>query len=130
MEENDLYPTSEFPLINTLKPKFRLGQVLLSDTIRHSRSDDHEDFRQLPSVTKILQATMSVENRLKLQIWEEKMIAKMGREAFDNMKALTFKRGHRLHNAIGKINGNSIVGRGGINLRKPYKYRLEHIAWF
>ena len=103
VHENMKYPSSKFPLTNSSKPTLKLGQIFLSSTIQHFRKDEPKELKQMPSVTKILKETMSVENKLKLQIWEEKMIAKMGREAFEKMKELTFKRGHRLHNAIGAL---------------------------
>ena len=105
------------------KPKFKVGQEV-ADTIRYGRSDEHENVRHLPSVTKILQATMSVENRLRLQIWEEKMIAKIGREAFEKMKQLTFKRGHRLHSAIGKL--NIVDLRGKVQNPAPLPPKMNH----
>ena len=80
---------------------FKIGQVLLSGTIRHSRKDEPEEFRNTPSVTRILKETMPVESKLRLQIWEEKMVAEMGRDGFEKMQQLTLKRGHRLHSTIG-----------------------------
>ena len=96
-----MFPISHFPLQNKSKPLFKIGQVLLSGTIRHSRKDEPEEFRNTPSVTRILKETMPVESKLRLQIWEEKMIAEMGRDGFEKMQQLTLKRGHRLHSTIG-----------------------------
>ena len=74
----------------------------MSGTIRHTRENEPDEIKNIPSVTKILKDTMSVESKLRLQIWEEKMVAQMGRHAFEKMKELNFKRGHRLHTAVGK----------------------------
>ena len=101
VDDNDMFPISSFPLQNKTKPMFKIGQVLLSGTLRHSRKDEPEEFRNTPSVTRILKETMPVESKLRLQIWEEKMIAEMGRDGFEKMQQLTLKRGHRLHSTIG-----------------------------
>ena len=101
VDDNDMFPISRFPLQNKSKPLFKIGQVLLSGTIRHSRKDEPEEFRNTPSVTRILKETMPVESKLRLQIWEEKMVAEMGRDGFEKMQQLTLKRGHRLHSTIG-----------------------------
>ena len=63
---------------------------------------DVRQFKNAPSVTKILKETMSEERKLILKTWEENMILKMGQDAFEKMQELTLKRGHRLHSAIGK----------------------------
>lgn len=41
---------------------------------------------RLPSVTRILQATMSEENRAALLRWEERMVLKHGRDGFERIK--------------------------------------------
>ena len=71
------------------------------DVPKRADIDTNEHLRNVPSVTKILKLTMSEENKLRLNVWKEKMILKMGREAFEKMQELTLKRGHRLHSAIG-----------------------------
>ena len=101
VDDNDMFPINRFPWQNKTKPMFKIGQVLLSGTIRHSRKDEPEELRNTPSVTRILKETMPVESKLRLQIWEEKMVAEMGRDGFEKMQQLTLKRGHRLHSTIG-----------------------------
>ena len=54
----------------------------------------------VPSVTKILKATMPASQKLALQRWEEKMVASMGREAFDEMNRRTLQRGKCLHGHV------------------------------
>ena len=105
-EQDKTFHCDKFTLENNKKPKLKIGDVLsayyMSGTIRHTRENEPDEIKKIPSVTKILKDTMSVESKLRLQIWEEKMVAQMGRHAFEKMKELNFKRGHRLHTAVGK----------------------------
>jgi len=54
----------------------------------------------LPSVTRILQATMSEESKAVLARWEARMIRELGVEGFKQHKKDTFARGHRLHRVV------------------------------
>ena len=54
----------------------------------------------VPSVTKILKAAMPASQKLALQRWEEKMVASMGRAAFDEMNRRTLQRGKCLHGHV------------------------------
>ena len=59
--------------------------------------------RDIPSVSKVLKETMPVEQKLALQRWEERMVATMGREAFDEMNKMTLLRGRRLHSHVERM---------------------------
>ena len=59
--------------------------------------------RSIPSVSKVLKETMPVERKLALQRWEERMVAAMGREAFDEMNRMTLLRGRRLHSHVERM---------------------------
>jgi hypothetical protein len=83
-----------FPLTNPSK----VYDVTIDATIRHARGCD--DKVDAVSVTKVLKATMSVERRLALQRWEERLVREMGRQKFEEMQQLTLTRGERLHSAI------------------------------
>jgi len=54
----------------------------------------------LPSVTRILKATMSEHSKMVLARWEEKMIQKLGEDGFAVYKAKIFQRGHVLHKHV------------------------------
>jgi len=54
----------------------------------------------LPSVTRILQATMSEESRAVLARWEARMTRELGEEGFKQHKKDNFARGHRLHRVV------------------------------
>ena len=97
-----MFPSTKFPILNIIKPTLKIDEILHTERIQRPRKDEPAELKDIPSVTKILRETMSIENKLRLQIWEEKMIAKMGREAFDQMQKLTLKRGHRMHAAVGR----------------------------
>ncbi|KAF0314395.1 Mitochondrial genome maintenance exonuclease 1 [Amphibalanus amphitrite] len=54
----------------------------------------------LPSVSRVLQATMSEESRAALRRWEEAMIARHGPDGFAQIKEAMFSVGRELHAAI------------------------------
>lgn len=54
----------------------------------------------LPSVTRILKATMSEHSKMVLARWEERMIEKLGEDGFAVYKAKIFQRGHALHKHV------------------------------
>ena len=53
--------------------------------------------RSTPSVSKILNVSMSDENRAILEKWEARMIEKLGEAGFKEYKAKTFSRGSAIH---------------------------------
>ena len=80
-----------FPLINSLKSsKFKHGATKdITDVISFSPKDDRSNL-VLPSVTRILSATMSKASMKALAVWKEQMIQKLGKEEFD-----TYQKGIR-----------------------------------
>jgi len=54
----------------------------------------------VPSVSKILQATMSEESKAVLARWEAMKIRELGLAGFQQLKADTFSRGHTLHRVV------------------------------
>jgi hypothetical protein len=98
-KENDKYSRLKFPLMSDSKPAFKFGSDQIASTIRLSR-EDHRPERKMPSVTKILKETMPVERKLILHAWEERMIAEMGQEGFNQMQHDTLERGKSLHSAL------------------------------
>ena len=103
VNESELYPSQKYSLANQLKPLWHIGKSF-PENIDCKRGSEPEgtDLANVPSVTRILNETMPVEQKMRLQAWEEKMVYKMGRSAFEKMQELIMKRGHRLHSAIGK----------------------------
>lgn len=62
----------------------------------------------VPSVTKILQATMPAASRFVLERWKESMIKKLGAAGFQKYQADTFHRGSALHSLL----AHYLMGRG------------------
>ena len=60
----------------------------------------HESNRSLPSVTRILSATMSEESKAVLARWEKEKIGLLGEEGFRQYKAEMFSRGKFLHTML------------------------------
>jgi len=61
---------------------------------------EHQHKQSLPSVTRILSATMSEESKALLARWEKEKIALLGEEGFRKYKAEIFSRGKFLHNML------------------------------
>jgi ATP-dependent exoDNAse (exonuclease V) beta subunit len=85
------------PLLNESRP------IAFAETI----SDSDEIYKlahirdpSMPSVSRILSATMSEESKAALARWEKEKIAVLGLAGFKQMKADTFARGHTLHNML------------------------------
>eukprot|EP00094_Tigriopus_californicus_P000005 TCALIF_00005-PA protein Name:"Similar to mgme1 Mitochondrial genome maintenance exonuclease 1 (Xenopus tropicalis)" AED:0.45 eAED:0.48 QI:0/-1/0/1/-1/1/1/0/386 len=80
-------PVISLPLSTELKP------TLINYRRNQLRSS-------LPSVSKILKATMPVDRAVALAQWEERMIAQMGQAGFEAYQKTMLARGHRLHSYI------------------------------
>lgn len=63
---------------------------------------------EIPSVTKILQTTMSASSVFILERWKKNMIAQLGAEGFAKYQRDTFERGRALHALI----ANYLLGHG------------------
>lgn len=88
-----------FPFENELKKKLLKSQSDIDDI------DDYLSFprkfsQKLPSVSKIIQATMPPEQRAILDRWEANKIAELGEEGFQEMKKELFRHGHELHYSV------------------------------
>ena len=104
VDESEQYPSEDYKLWTHSKPFLQFSADSGFESVDVPKREDNDlngYLINVPSVTKILKLTMSEENKLRLNVWKEKMILKMGREAFEKMQELTLKRGHRLHSAIG-----------------------------
>ncbi|RWS25647.1 hypothetical protein B4U80_10018, partial [Leptotrombidium deliense] len=55
---------------------------------------------KIPSVTQVLNDTMSAADRQKLEIWKRKMIEELGVEGFENLQKKNFARGHGFHKCV------------------------------
>jgi len=88
------------PMVNRLRPVLSTEDAAseVVGTIRHSRKEGYS--KAIPSVTKILKETMPAKQRAILQAWEDRMVAQMGRAAFEEMTQKTFHRGERFHSII------------------------------
>jgi len=95
-EEIRSIPRIRVPLLNTerevLSPKELSGHEILKHGYKRDLS--------IPSVSKILAATMSEKSREVLARWEKEKIALLGLEGFKKLKSDTFARGHTLHTML------------------------------
>ena len=81
----------------------KAASIYPAEAIRLRRRRDEASTPSVPSVTKILKETMPIENQLALKKWEARMVAEMGREAFDQMRNRTLRRGHALHAHVERV---------------------------
>ena len=93
---SDLLFNPQKPTFNRIKLRNKLEY---SDIIRHRYQDSNSN-PNLPSVSKILKATMSEESKKALDRWKERMILQLGEDGFQKYQQETFAQGHRLHSHL------------------------------
>lgn len=101
--------TDNIPLLNPNKPgpahfKDQVSEPIVPVTLPRFPKTDYT----LPSVTKILQATMPAASQFILDRWKETMIKKLGLDGFSKYQQDTFERGRILHSLI----ANYLLGQG------------------
>lgn len=89
LNPNKLNPGDSIEVASPIRP-------LMNPRFEKSRSN------QMPSVTKVLQATMPAASRFLLDRWKESMIKKLGTAGFAKYQAETFARGTALHSILAK----------------------------
>lgn len=97
------------PLINPDKPTPENSKDVILDPITPAsmpRFPKHSEV--LPSVTKILSATMPASSQFLLDRWKESMIKKLGVAGFNKYQQDTFERGRLLHALIASY----LMGQG------------------
>jgi len=100
---------TKVPLINPKKPTAEdLKDVVLKPIIPASVSRFPKSSTVLPSVTKILSATMPASSQFLLDRWKESMIKKLGVAGFNKYQQDTFERGRLLHALIASY----LMGQG------------------
>jgi len=95
-EEIPCIPRIRFPIFNTEREVLSPGELSSHGILKHKYKHDHT----IPSVSKILSATMSEKSREALARWEKEKIALLGLEGFKKLKSDTFARGHTLHTML------------------------------
>jgi len=83
-------------LLNPARPILSPADLASPDILKHGYKRDYS----VPSVSKILAATMSEKSKEVLARWEKEKIALLGLEGFKKLKADTFARGHTLHSML------------------------------
>ncbi|XP_012782702.2 mitochondrial genome maintenance exonuclease 1 [Ochotona princeps] len=90
-------PRNWFPIFNTerdLEPDPRHPSVPLKIPLRRNR---------VPSVTRVLQHTMSPEQVFYLERWKQRMIMELGEEGFAEYTSNIFLQGKQFHEALESI---------------------------
>jgi len=96
VETHDAISNARVPLINPEREVLSPGKIVSYEILKHSYKRDYS----IPSVSKILAATMSEKSKEVLANWEKEKIALLGLEGFKKLKADTFARGHTLHSLL------------------------------
>lgn len=97
------------PLINPSKPTHEdLKDIVLKPITPASMPRFPKDSQALPSVTKILSATMPAQSQFLLDKWKESMIKKLGVAGFNKYQQDTFERGRLLHALLASF----LLGQG------------------
>lgn len=97
------------PLINPNKPHPDVILEVASPIMPLSKPTFTKNkLDPIPSVTKVLQATMPASSRFLLDRWKESMIKKLGMAGFTKYQQDTFARGTALHSILAKYLMNKI----------------------
>lgn len=100
---------NEIPLLNPNKPDPSRTKLAAIEPIRPITLPRFPTgSSNLPSVTKVLSATMPAESAFILNKWKEAMIRKLGATGFAKYQQDTFQRGHMLHSLL----ANYLLGEG------------------
>lgn len=108
--ENSTSTTIEIPLLNPnkMEPK-TINDVCLQPLVRPLTAPRFpKDKLDIPSVTKVLGATMPASSQFILDRWKEAMIKKLGAAGFAKYTSETFERGRLLHALLEKYLLNNI----------------------
>ncbi|XP_077439097.1 mitochondrial genome maintenance exonuclease 1 [Vanacampus margaritifer] len=62
-----------------------------------------QDRSSIPSVTRVLQATLSPEQLFYLERWKKRMIAELGEEGFKEYTKILFRQGKLFHSALENV---------------------------
>lgn len=101
--------TKDLPLINPNKPNPEdLKDQLIEPIAPVTLPRFPKSANTLPSVTKILSATMPAASQFILDRWKEAMIRKLGADGFTKYQQETFERGRILHSLVASY----LMGQG------------------
>lgn len=113
MQTRLLTNNSNIPLLNPgkLNPEEASKNIVTGPIVPLTlpRFPKNNSSDKLPSVTKILQATMPASSQFLLDRWKEAMVKKLGFSGFIKYQQDTFERGKLLHAVI----ANYLLGQGG-----------------
>jgi len=113
----------KYPLENSSKKKMLKSQkdaIGIEEFLSFSRNFDTNP-GNLPSVSKIMQATMPAEQRKVLDEWEKRKIEELGEDGFQKMKRDNFRHGHELHSAVEEYLGHSQSQGDSLKSKMPMK---------
>lgn len=98
------------PLLNPNKPDPLQTKDILAKPIAPLTKPrfPRDKSENVPSVTKVLQATMPASSKFLLDKWKEAMIKKLGTAGFNKYQEETFERGRILHALL----ANYLLGQG------------------
>ncbi|MBN3275603.1 MGME1 exonuclease, partial [Polyodon spathula] len=95
-------PKNAAPLLNPSKVLDQTQEAALKAPLRFALQRG-QGRSYIPSVTRILQQTMPLEQAFYLERWRKKMIAELGEEGFSQYTANLFKQGKVFHTALEAI---------------------------
>ncbi|XP_012278905.1 uncharacterized protein LOC105698873 [Orussus abietinus] len=72
-------------------------------------NEKHKSYASLPSVTHILNESLSEESKLRLDTWKKNMILSLGEEGFERYQSDLFMHGRMLHSSIENTLLNKVV---------------------
>uniref|UniRef100_A0A1B6FWQ4 Mitochondrial genome maintenance exonuclease 1 n=1 Tax=Cuerna arida TaxID=1464854 RepID=A0A1B6FWQ4_9HEMI len=115
-----------YPLQNPEKLEMFNQDTLLENVLNYTFSDALiKNYSKFPSVSKIMEETMSEKNRMILSKWRKTMIAELGEEGFNNYNAGLKTRGSEFHLAVRR----AVLGESTDNYSEVTVKALHSLAW-
>lgn len=121
-------PKNAAPLLNPGKVLDQTQEAALKAPLRFALQRG-QGRSYIPSVTRILQQTMPLEQAFYLERWRKKMIAELGEEGFSQYTANLFKQGKVFHVALEAILKSAEVAEqeeGGVDVC-GYIQSVQHV---
>uniref|UniRef100_A0A1B6M368 Mitochondrial genome maintenance exonuclease 1 n=1 Tax=Graphocephala atropunctata TaxID=36148 RepID=A0A1B6M368_9HEMI len=115
-----------YPLQNQEKLEIFSQDSPLENVLNYSFTNPlTKNYSKFPSVSKVMEETMSERNRIILSKWRKNMIADMGEEGFNKYNAGLKARGSEFHLAVRK----AVLGETTNDYGEVTANALQSLAW-
>ncbi|XP_004698212.1 mitochondrial genome maintenance exonuclease 1 [Echinops telfairi] len=120
-DEKTKVPQNWFPLLNPGKRSHVTSDLSIPLKIPLQRN-------KIPSVTRVLQQTMTSEQIFYLERWKQRMVQELGEDGFADYQSNIFLQGKQFHEALESILSSQGTSKEkGGNLASGYIESIQHV---